>query len=97
MATLYGRVNSRGTTLSGSSGGFTTSKLGTGQYLIDFSSKFKRPPSVVATPIGSKPKGTQSDNVINVDIKRGYCRIWMFDTPKGGSQDGGFSFIVMGK
>ncbi len=94
--TLYGAVNTNGSIHNSGSGGFSSRREGNGQYLIDFDSRFGKSPVVVATPIGRTPGGAQSDNVINVEITRDNCTIWMFDVPEGNRQNGAFTFIVMG-
>jgi hypothetical protein len=96
VRTLYGRINANGIKENGSSG-YTTSKIGEGQYLIDFTPDFGSTPTVVATPLGNTPKGTQTDNIINIHANKSNCILWMFDLPDGIQQDGDFNFIAIGE
>ncbi len=96
VRTLYGRINANGSKENGSTG-YSSSQLGDGQYLIDFTPDFQNIPTVVATPLGSEPGGTQSDNVINIEANKNNCIIWMFDVPDGNRQNGAFNFIAIGE
>jgi len=92
--TLYGLVNIDGTS---NENGFTSRKVNTGEYLIDFNRQFGRQPALVATLQGDKFKSGASDNVIMVDANTGNASVRIADLPDGGPQDNSFFFICTGR
>ena len=73
--------------------GFTSSKIATGQFRVDFSTAFSSTPSVTA----NQYLGGADDNVIIIDsIGTSYFTLSIRDIPLGGGEDESFTFIVVG-
>lgn len=92
---LFGVINSSGTIVSGtSSGGYTMTKLGVGQYRITFTSAFSNIASAAVTPgtIGANPDfrsaaATTFTSHVNVDTR----------DASNNYIDYSFSFIIIGQ
>jgi hypothetical protein len=87
---LRGNVASNSFVDSG--GGFSTTKLGTGLYRIDFTNPFSEIPSVAAIQLGS---GNTRDNVLAYDLSTTGVTFKTGDG-NGNVSDRPFSFIIMG-
>jgi hypothetical protein len=93
--TLWGAINANGT-IASSSGGFSVSHQGTGQYVISFRTLFQSTPSIVGsqTNYGALNQNPL-DNVVFPFVDTGSATV-LTGASNGSLQDRNFSFIAIG-